>query len=84
VAMWMALFREFIWQKTCALVIARLFTYQYNHSKPINEDVKWTGEQWEFALERPCGGYADKYDRLKHYVHMLKNRISYPRIGRQR
>ena len=44
----------------------------HNPSKPTNEDVKWTGEQWEFALKGPNGGYADKYDRLRPYLRILK------------
>ena len=44
----------------------------FNPSKPTNQDVKWTGDAWQFFETGVGGGYADKYDRLKLYVHKLK------------
>jgi hypothetical protein len=41
-------------------------------NKAINEDVKWVGTHWDFAIEGPCGGYADKYSRLQLYVQILR------------
>jgi hypothetical protein len=43
-----------------------------NSKKAINEDVIWTGEGWKFAIEGPCGGYADNYSRLSTYVNILR------------
>jgi len=42
--------------------------------KAINEDVKWVLDHWEFAVPGPGGGYADRYDRLKHFVSILRAR----------
>jgi hypothetical protein len=44
----------------------------FNPSKPINIDVRWTGGAWEFVKAGDFGGYADKYDRLRQYVAILK------------
>jgi hypothetical protein len=46
----------------------------FNPSKPTNCDVRWTGEKWEFVESGDYGGYADKYDRLRPYVSILKGR----------
>lgn len=40
--------------------------------KAINDDVIWTGEKWEFTHTGASGGYADKYDRLKEFVSILR------------
>jgi hypothetical protein len=45
----------------------------FNPSKPINVDIRWTGEAWEFIKVGGFGGYADKYNRLRHYVGILKS-----------
>jgi hypothetical protein len=45
----------------------------FNSSKPTNRDVKWTGDSWQFVERPDYGGYADKYDRLRQYVRILKS-----------
>jgi hypothetical protein len=45
----------------------------FNPSKPINVDVRWTGEAWEFVKVDGFGGYANKYNRLQQYVAILKS-----------
>ena len=44
--------------------------YLDDRNRAINEDVLWSGSYWEFKIEGPCGGYADKYSRLSDYVHI--------------
>jgi hypothetical protein len=44
----------------------------FDPKKPTNADVKWMGEVWQFVEENDLGGYADKYNRLRHYVEILK------------
>jgi hypothetical protein len=44
----------------------------FNPSKPTNLDVRWTGEEWQLVESGDYGGYADKYDRLRNYVAILK------------
>ena len=40
--------------------------------RAINEDIRWTGESWEFLHSGAHGGYADKYDRLREHVGLLR------------
>jgi hypothetical protein len=44
----------------------------FNPPRPINVDVKWTGEAWEFVKTGSFGSYADRYGRLRPYVAILK------------
>jgi hypothetical protein len=44
----------------------------FDPKKPTNADVKWMGEAWQFVEKNDFGGYADKYNRLRHYVEILK------------
>lgn len=44
-----------------------------NPSKPTNLDAKWTGEHWEFVQGGDYGGDADKHDRLRPYLRILKS-----------
>ena len=44
-----------------------------DHSKAINESVKWTGGEWRFAVDGLNGGYADNYPRLREYVNILRS-----------
>ena len=46
--------------------------YLNDKSEAINEDVRWSGESWEFASFGAVGGYADRYDRLRDYVAILR------------
>jgi hypothetical protein len=46
--------------------------YLDDRDRAINEDVRRSGGGWEFAVSGPCGGYADKYDRLREYVGILR------------
>ena len=46
--------------------------YLDDRNRAINEDVIWTGRYWEFLQPGVCGGYADKYDRLREYVAILR------------
>lgn len=46
--------------------------YRDDRGRAINEDVKWDGERWTFVSDGPCGGYADRYDRLREYVSQLR------------
>ena len=46
--------------------------YLDQKKKAINEDVKWTGTHWEFAIKAACGGYADNSSRLQRYVEILR------------
>jgi hypothetical protein len=48
----------------------------YNSSKPTNRRVKWNGSAWQFVENGDYGGYADKSDRLRPYVSILKRRRS--------
>lgn len=57
--------------------------YLDNRNRAINEDVKWMGTYWEFAIKGPCGGYADNYDRLRHYVGILRASQSVVRAGKK-
>jgi hypothetical protein len=41
-----------------------------NH--PVNSEVRWTGSYWELVQESDLGGYADRYDRLKPFVQLLR------------
>ena len=44
----------------------------FDRSKPTNSDVVWNGDEWRFVERGDYGGYADKYPRLRDYVHILK------------
>lgn len=41
-------------------------------SRAINEDVHRVGNSWEFVIQGPSGGYADKYSRLSEFVSILR------------
>lgn len=47
--------------------------YLDHGDRAINEDAKWTGEIWDFAVEGPNGGYANQYKRLQEYVNILRS-----------
>ena len=62
-------------------VVSQVYTDQTNEVaevvylngvKAINNDIKWTGENWEFTTKGASGGYADKYLRLVSYVAQLR------------
>ncbi len=46
--------------------------YLDDRDRAINEDMVWKNGEWEFTISGPCGGYADKYDRLRTYVAQLR------------
>ena len=46
--------------------------YLDDRNRAINEDMVWQDDKWEFKTSGPCGGYADQYDRLEHYVRILR------------
>ena len=46
--------------------------YLDNRDRAINEDMIWKEGKWEFAIEGPCGGYADRNARLRSYVSQLR------------
>ena len=39
--------------------------------RAINTNVRWTETGWTF-LDQVDGGYADKYQRLREYVQILR------------
>ncbi len=41
-------------------------------NQAINEDLKWTGSNWEFAKKGLGGRYANKYPRLALFVSILR------------
>ena len=41
-------------------------------NRAINEDILWKDGEWQFKHPGPCGGYADKYDRLRNFVAKLQ------------
>jgi len=41
-------------------------------NQAIVEDAEWKSG-WAFAIEGPCGGYADKYSRLEQFVATLRH-----------
>lgn len=43
-----------------------------NKGDAVNLDVCWNGEKWVSARDGDLGGYADKYDRLREYVAILR------------
>lgn len=44
----------------------------FDPEKPTNRDVEWNGWAWQFVQSGDYGGYAEKYDRLRTYVAILK------------
>ena len=44
----------------------------FRPDKPTNHDVEWVDGKWQFAKRPDCGGYAEKYPRLRQYVDQLK------------
>ncbi len=46
--------------------------YLDDRNRAINVDVRWDGQGWTFAHDFVDGGYADKYDRLREYVGILR------------
>lgn len=46
--------------------------YMDQRKQAINEDVRWLDDHWEFANSGAVGGYADKYERLRDYVAILR------------
>lgn len=44
----------------------------FNKKKPTNRDVKWNGEKWMFKDSGDFGGYANRSQRLKMYIGILK------------
>ncbi len=47
--------------------------YISRNNKAINVDLKWNGEFWDYSFEQPDGGYADRNERLRPYVQMLRH-----------
>ena len=41
-------------------------------NRAISRHVKWIENNWEF-IEGEWGGYADKYNRLKSFVQILRS-----------
>jgi hypothetical protein len=39
---------------------------------PVNNEVRWNGSYWELVQESDLGGYADRYDRLKPFIQLLR------------
>jgi hypothetical protein len=52
-------------------------------NRAINEDVRWAGSYWEFVHGRGGGGYADQFDRLQPFVHILRGSTT-PKVQRKR
>lgn len=48
--------------------------YLDSRSRAINVDAVWEDDHWDFKYEGPSGGYADKYNRLRRYVSILRTR----------
>lgn len=48
--------------------------YLDSRNRAINEDVIWSGEIWRFKNSGPDGGYADRSQRLRRYVGILRNK----------
>ncbi len=46
--------------------------YLDDRDRAINEEAVWKGNCWEFKHQGPCGGYADKIDRLDEFVSILR------------
>ena len=46
--------------------------YLDDRNRAINDNVRWTGESWEFLLPGPGGGHADQYARLREHVGLLR------------
>jgi len=46
-----------------------------DRNRAINIKVIWNKEsgKWEFLQDGDLGGYADKYDRLREYVRILRS-----------
>lgn len=42
-------------------------------NRAVNEDLKWTGSNWEFAKKGLGGCYADKHPRLALFVSILRS-----------
>lgn len=42
-----------------------------SRDRAINRHIRWNNEYWEFVGD--LGGYADKYDRLRKYVRILRS-----------
>ena len=50
---------------------------------PVNNEVRWTGSYWELVQESDLGGYADRYDRLRPFVQLLRGSTT-PKVQRKR
>ena len=46
--------------------------YLDNRDQAINEDVLFINNQWNFEIQGPSGGYADKNHRLSEFVSILR------------
>jgi hypothetical protein len=46
--------------------------YLDESNNPVNSEVRWTGSYWELVQESDLGEYADRYDRLKPFVQLLR------------
>lgn len=46
--------------------------YLDNMDKPISENVVNEDEVWVFENKNPCGSYAERSDRLRKYITILK------------
>jgi len=44
-----------------------------DRDRAINEDMVFEEGKWEFKIQGPNGGYADKYPRLSRYVRILRS-----------
>lgn len=47
--------------------------YIDDRNRAINEDMVLKEGKWVFKHQGPCGGYADKYERLSDYVRRLRS-----------
>ena len=46
--------------------------------RAINDDVVWANGEWRFEHPGASGGYADKYDRLREFVAVLRRGPHFP------
>lgn len=46
--------------------------YLDSKNQAINEDAIWSVDHWKFKHQGLCGGYADKSDRLRRSVGILR------------
>ena len=47
--------------------------YLDHRDRAINEEIIWNKVGWDFR-DSSDGGYADKYDRLREFVNILRSK----------